>query len=253
MRRFIFALGLAFPLIVGAPEQSSFAEPQAAIQHRAHDEYEQHKQAAIRINELAQRIHSEAEASDHPVYSPDPDHIWNRMFCIFYVRHGPDGRQYGGDELDPYLWPETKYLLSGSSHDEPLKLLDEFLQQHSEKLIADPLKRGLFQRDLLAVNDWLSFPFDEQVQARSELQKRIAEVIRRLALTEDQIRRLPDNYELSVRGHLLPSTYDHVDPQSPFPPADLFDSKGPWYVLGNSTEDLLPLTIWNSFTEDQFS
>jgi hypothetical protein len=59
----IFALGLAFPLIVGAPQQSSSAEPQAAIQQRAHDEYEQHKQAAIRINELAGRIRSEADAS----------------------------------------------------------------------------------------------------------------------------------------------------------------------------------------------
>jgi hypothetical protein len=59
----IFALGLAFPLILEAPQQSSSAEPQAAIQQRAHDEYEQHKQAAIRINELAGRIRSQADAS----------------------------------------------------------------------------------------------------------------------------------------------------------------------------------------------
>ena len=110
-------------------------------------------------------------------YSSDCDHIWNRLFRLFYLRHGRDGRQYGGDELDPYLWRETRYLLDGSSHDQALKLLDEFLQQHSERLITDPLKRGLFQRDLLAVNDWLSLPNDEQAQGRSELQKRIAQVI----------------------------------------------------------------------------
>src|ERR1019366_2997865 len=98
------------------------------------------------------------------VYFSDPDHIWNRLFRLFYVRHARDGRQYGGDELDPYLWWQTKYLLSGSSHDEALKLLDEFLGQHSERAITDPLKRALFQRDLLAVNDWLLFPSDEQVQ-----------------------------------------------------------------------------------------
>jgi len=50
------------------------------------------------------------------------------------MRHARDGRQYGGDELDPYLWVDTKYLLSGPSRDEALKLLDEFLQQHSERL-----------------------------------------------------------------------------------------------------------------------
>jgi hypothetical protein len=61
------------------------------------------------------------------IYDSDPDHIWNRLFRLFYVRHARDGEQYGGDELDPYLWVQTKYLLSGSSHDEALKLLDEFL------------------------------------------------------------------------------------------------------------------------------
>lgn len=33
------------------------------MQQRAHDEYERHKQAAIRINELAERIHTEADAN----------------------------------------------------------------------------------------------------------------------------------------------------------------------------------------------
>ena len=71
------------------------------------------------------------------IFAPDPDHMWNRLFRLFSVRQAPDGRQYGGEELDPYLWRETKYLVRGSSHDEALKLLDEFLQQHSERLITD--------------------------------------------------------------------------------------------------------------------
>src|ERR1035438_7878638 len=43
------------------------------------------------------------------IYASDPDHIWNRLFRLFYVRHARDGQQYGGDELDPYLWWQTKY------------------------------------------------------------------------------------------------------------------------------------------------
>src|SRR5580704_9441452 len=112
------------------------------------------------------------------IYASDPDHIWNRLFRLFYVRHARDGQQYGGDELDPYLWWQTKYLLSDSSHDEALKLLDEFLGQHSERAVTDPLKRALFQRDLLAIYDWLSLPFVEQTQGRSDLQKRVSEIIR---------------------------------------------------------------------------
>ena len=57
-------LVLVFALIIGAPQQDSGSdEPQAAIRQRAHDEYERYKQAAIRINDLAGQIHSEADAS----------------------------------------------------------------------------------------------------------------------------------------------------------------------------------------------
>lgn len=55
--------GLVFALIVAAPQQSDSTESQATMQQRAHVEYERHKQAAIRINELAGRISSEADAS----------------------------------------------------------------------------------------------------------------------------------------------------------------------------------------------
>ena len=168
------------------------------------------------------------------IYDSNPDHIWNRLFRLFYVRHARDGRQYGGDELDPYLWLQTKYLLSGSSNDEALKLLDQFLIQHSEKLLTNPLKRALLQRDLVAVYDWLSSPFDELTPSRTELQKRVAEIIRRLALSEGEIRKLPDNYDDAIRAHLFPTSYDPADPERPFFPADLFDPKGPWVCLGEA-------------------
>lgn len=174
----------------------------------------------------------QAQRPVQAIYASDPDHIWNRLFRLFYVRPARDGREYGGDELDPYLWWQTKYLLSGSSNDQALKLLDEFLSQHSERLVTDPLKRALFQRDLLVVYDWLSLPFDEQTQGRSELQKRVVEIIRRLALSEDQVRKLPDNFEDAVRARVFPTTYDPADPQRPFLPADLFDPHGAWVCLG---------------------
>jgi hypothetical protein len=170
--------------------------------------------------------------SAEAIYASDPDHIWNRLFRLFYVRHARDGQQYGGDEVDPYLWWQTKFLLSGSSHDEALKLLDEFLGQHSERAVTDPLRRALFQRDLLAIYDWLSLPFVEQTQGRSDLQKRVSEIIRRLALSEDQVQTLPDNYEDAIRAHVFPTTYDPADPQRPFLPADLLDPKGTWVCLG---------------------
>jgi hypothetical protein len=182
--------------------------------------------------DLARSQSQGVSSPDQEVYAPDSDHIWNRLFRLFYVRHARNGDQYGGDELDPYLWWQTRYLLSDPSHDEALKLLDEFLQQHSERLIRDPLRRAVFQRDLLAVYEWLSTPSDEQGSGRSELQQRIAEVIHRLALTADEIGKLPDNFNDAVETHAFPTQYDPADAEAPFLPADLLDPKGPWVCLG---------------------
>jgi hypothetical protein len=169
---------------------------------------------------------------DAGVYDPDPDHIWNRLFRLFYVRESQNARLYGGDELDPYLWSRTKYLLTGPSHEEALKLLDEFLRQHSENLIRDPVRRAFFQRDLLAVYESLRVPSDEKEANRSELQTRIAEIIRRLSLTPDAIAQLPVNYMDSIRAQVFPTRYDPSNPKDPFLPADLFDPNGPWVCLG---------------------
>ena len=54
---------LVLALIVETPRPSSSVESQTPMQQGANDEYEQHKKTAIRINDLAGRIHSEADAS----------------------------------------------------------------------------------------------------------------------------------------------------------------------------------------------
>ena len=69
------------------------------------------------------------------------------------VRTAPDGQRVA-DDLFPYLWGSTQYLLRPPAHDEALRVLDEFLETHGEKLVADPQKRLLLQRDLWAVFDW---------------------------------------------------------------------------------------------------
>src|ERR1700741_163880 len=90
------------------------------------------------------------------IYDPNPNHLWNRLFRQFYVRKAWDGKEYGGDVLDPLLWGGTHYLITGPSHEQALNVLDEFLSTHGEQLIADPVKRAMLQRDLWAVFEWAS-------------------------------------------------------------------------------------------------
>lgn len=190
-------------------------------------------EAPLREDALSQRPEEAASTSTSCcIYDRDPNHIWNRLFRLFYMRTGKNGQQYGGEELDPYVRLETRYLIEGPSHDEAVKLLDDFLQQHAELVIRDRLKRAWMQRDLIAVYNWLADSEAGQKSNRVQLQAKLREIISRLALTGDEIRALPDNYQEAARSKVFPSTYDSRDQDRGFLPPDLFDPAGPWVCLG---------------------
>jgi hypothetical protein len=166
------------------------------------------------------------------IYHPDPHHLWNRLFRELYRRTSEDGKEYGLDSLDPLLWPETTHLLDGPSHQQAVQVLDEFLSTRGEDLLTNPFKRALLQRDLWAVFDWLAWRTDPYTEARRALQERLAQAIRRLALTEDEIRSLPNNYQEAVQARVFPVEYQTGNPKSPFLPITLLESDGPWVCVG---------------------
>jgi len=176
------------------------------------------------------------------IYDADPAHIWNRLYAALCIREDRHGVRYGEDSLDPPLWEETEHLLSGPSHALALKVLDEFLQTHAENLIRDPVKRALLQRDLWAVFDWsvTQAPRSkrpEYTDGKRELQVRLAEVIRRLALSAKEIEALPDNFTQAVASGEFAKEYDPAHPDRPFLPPDLFDPRGPWFWLEDQGGD----------------
>ncbi len=121
-----------------------------------------------------------------PLYDETPEHLWNRLFAVFYIRPSelparpeypkdfreldewdrklragklPPGavvkRIEGGDVLGFLAWPKTRYYSELATFEHADKLLSEFLETRGERLITDPLKRAFFQRDLWAVFDHL--------------------------------------------------------------------------------------------------
>jgi hypothetical protein len=54
---------LALAFLLGQPQNGASADSTINMQQRAHEEYERHRQAAIRINDLAEQIQTEADAS----------------------------------------------------------------------------------------------------------------------------------------------------------------------------------------------
>lgn len=121
-----------------------------------------------------------------PLYDARPEHLWNRLFAIFYIRPselpsrpeypqdstkldewdrkmrerklpvGPVVKRIEGGDVPGFLaWPKTRHYSELATFQRADKLLDEFIETHGERLIDEPLKRAFLQRDLWAVFDHL--------------------------------------------------------------------------------------------------
>jgi hypothetical protein len=171
------------------------------------------------------------------LYDSNPGHVWNRLHEALFVRKDASGAIYGSDSLDPLLWLNSTHLLAGPSHQRALQVLDEFLQTHAENLIRDPVKRAILQHDLWAIFDWSIEREPERPgkpeyeREKRELQMRLAEVLRRLALTSKQIESLPDNYAQAVASGNFGKAYDPAHSDRAFLPPDLFDQRGSWLEI----------------------
>jgi hypothetical protein len=183
-------------------------------------------------------------ASSPAIYHADADHLWNRLYEALYVRVGSDGRSYGQDRLEPLLWPESKYLLEDRPNKRATAVLEEFLKNKGQKLIDDPLKRAVLQRDLWLVFNWLEGQHEgfakprldaEAVRAaRERLRRPLAAVIGRLALSPKEIRDLPDNYAAAVASGRFARRFDAEKPDQKYIPPDLFSADGPWVCVGRT-------------------
>jgi len=189
-------------------------------------------------------------SAEQAVYDRDPEHLWNRLYEALFVRVGPDGGTYGRDRFEPLLWLGSKHLLQGPSHDCGVKLLDQFLDKHGEKLIEDPLKRALLQRDLWMLFSWLEgmhthgggfgIPPEKLVESQRRLDRPLAAVMRRLALSRDQIKKLPDNYADAVKSGRFAKSHVSEKPDKPYLPPDLFSADGPWVCVGRPDRPVAP-------------
>lgn len=214
--------------------------------------------AAILLVVVSVTVWRLAASPSHPeisttFYDPNPSHLWNRLYAAVFIREDRHGTQFGADSLDPLLWTETEHLLAEPSHERALRVLDEFLRTHAENLIHDPVKRAMLQRDLWAVFDWSvqQFPARDRppyTKEKQELQARLAEALRSLALPPEELKSLPDNYSRATASGAFAKEYDPANRQRPFLPADLFDPRGPWVCIQPSPESdsgVAKTHIWN--------
>jgi hypothetical protein len=223
----LLSLGAALPIVLGAVLLGCNAEraPDAAA---AAPQAEQPKRGGER---------RPTESSDVTLYDPDPKHLWNRLHQALHVRLTDLGNSekeqplLPGDqschalELDAFLWPNrSTYLRFGQPHKTALAVLDEFLAKDGERLVREPVKRALLQRDLWAVFDWTrSWHTDRPGR---NLRVRLAKVMQRVALSPAEIKALPDNFAAVAATKKVADF-----------PADLWDTQGPWVLIGDDNKN----------------
>ncbi len=178
------------------------------------------------------------------LYDADPQHLWNRLYATIFLRVDAAGHRFGPDDLDLLFWTETTHLLAEPSYGQAIRVLDEFLTSHGEKLVPDPAKRAVLQRDLWAVFDWATLmgnfdPDADRKEKLRQLRTHLAAACKRLALSREQIAALPDNYAAAVAAKRFAPAPDPTNPDAPFLPPDLFDPDGPWVCLGNADGEAL--------------
>ena len=243
-----------------------------------------------------------------PLYDSDSGHLWNRLFAVFYIRPselpsrpeypkdstqldtwdrklregalplGPVVKRVEGGDIPSFpAWQKTRHYSDPATFERAAKLLDEFIDTHGERLIADPLKRAFLQRDLWAVFDHLvaqniarfndpdltgrhwSVPDyqintfvkrpdhefgPEELQAdpariarRDTLCRKLAVIIKRLALPRPAIEALPDNYAAAVRSGRFTAQHE-FDPKRDYLPPGLLTQPDEWVEIDNSSEHL---------------
>jgi len=173
-------------------------------------------------------------------FDSDPNNPWNRLYGTLFIRPAWDGKLYGLDEMDPLYWRDTHYLLDGPMHQKVLGVLDDFIQADSARLVTDPLERALFQRILWALFDSLATHKEgadhkDFAAERREIEVRLVKIMKSVALTDDEIKALPDNYRLEVAAKTYPAAFDPAQPEQPFLPGTFF-SGAEWVDLMNGPD-----------------
>jgi hypothetical protein len=183
-----------------------------------------------------------------PVYSPDVNDSWNRIFCFLFSRtmdvrlsnEFPEGAPFGKDGVDENLlragllgstlpvernelgdraidplYPGSldsagaRLLLSDLNFTGFKKALQDALHENGSRALV---ARALMQSDLWSAHDILFVPFlpaDEKTLGgrRRIAVDLLAQLMRKVALTPEEIKELPNNYSDANKQYPLPDLF----------------------------------------------
>jgi hypothetical protein len=151
------------------------------------------------------------------IYDPNPQHLANRLYAAVAIRT-EEGRRFGIDNVTAFHEPFDDSAQVAA-------LADELVANKDLVSSLGDLKRALLLHDV-----WTAFDVAARVNDRKALRP-LARAVRALAMDEQSIARLPDNYADAVRSGAFARDFDPEHPGRAFLPPDLFDPRGPWVQI----------------------
>ena len=183
-----------------------------------------------------------------PIYDRKTGHPWDQAREIFYTHRFPTGEIFEHPHAFAPPWNEfVPFVHDAAFHEQVLARLEAVEELPPAQLEEQPAARRLiFLGDLWPVFDGLhqarvEVPRDKEATAkavgrRDELLRRVAGIMKRLELTEDEVRALPDAFQLVGEKKLYPRSFDPSSTSEPFFPVDLLDKDGPWVTYSREKQ-----------------
>jgi len=161
---------------------------------------------------------------------------YDALYDVIMVRPAADGNTYGTNEVGPLIYGRSEFPFDDETYPKLTAAMERFDKLTQEQIATYPaVKRAILQRHLWSVFD-ATIPNDYKpvthVSNRRASQKLIATLIRRIALTDAEIRSLPDTRAATIAHGGYPQQHDPEDPFKPFLPADLYAKDSSWVCLG---------------------
>lgn len=170
----------------------------------------------------------------------DVSHKYEALYDAIMVRDTSLYPGYTDDPVAPLIWKSSRFLVEDESKERFLSAINDFASLSDAEIDElSHLQRAILQRHLWAVFD-VSFDHGSNASGAKtkqeqsdqiDLQKKIAVLLDRIALTETQIGELPDTYLVTLESGTYPDSPSSEDPFQPFYPVGLFDEDGEWICL----------------------
>lgn len=191
-----------------------------------------------------------AVLAGEPIFNSRPGHPWDQARDIFYVRRFSTGEVFEHPHAFAPPWKEFfPFTRDAAFYERVLSRLEGVEKLPPAQMEEQPASRRLiFLRDLWPVFDGLrhapnTWPRDEDkaasataVARRDELLRRLARIMQRLELTEEEVRSLPNAFQTIGAKKLYPKAFDPSSESEPFFPTDLLDKDGLWVTYSSEPE-----------------